>query len=163
MKKYNKMTQTKSDTPRTFTIRPALADDHTAISALWLKGSLQAHPFVAATYWKEQLHTMSNDYLPSCECWVLEADHGILGFSAMHDDELSALFVHADRQGQGYGVALLNHAKQLRPLLWLAVYEQNQRALLFYQQQGFRNEKRQRCENTQVWEWVMRRKDKDND
>ncbi len=151
------MTHTKSGSPKKFTIRPALADDLPVIGALWLKGSLQAHPFAPATYWQEQLHTMLSDYFPSCECWVLEVDHEILGFSALHDDELSALFVRADKQGLGYGVALLNHAKQLRPALWLAVYEQNQPTLSFYQKHGFRKEKRRRCENTQVWEWVMRR------
>lgn len=154
------MTHTQFDSTKKFTIRPALADDLPIIGDLWLKGSFEAHPFVAATYWQEQLRTMLNDYLPICECWVLEVDHELLGFSALHADELSALFVRSDKQGQGYGVALLNHAKQLRPTLWMAVYEQNQRTLLFYQQHGFRKEKRRRCENTQVWEWVMRRENK---
>lgn len=157
------MKNKKNDSPKKFTIRRALADDFPVIAALWLKGSLEVHHFVSAGYWQEQLHTMLNNYFPSCECWVLEVDHEVVGFSALNDGELSALFVRADKQGLGYGVALLNHAKQLRPELWLAVYEQNQRTLLFYQQHAFRKEKRRRCENTQVWEWVMRWKNKHND
>ena len=157
------MTPQQSNSPKNFTIRPALADDLPVIGTLWLKGSFEAHHFVSAVYWQEQLHTMLNDYFPSCECWVLELDHEIVGFSALHDDELSALFVRTDKQGQGFGVALLNHAKQLRPTLWLAVYEQNQATLLFYQRHGFHKKKRRRCENTRVWEWVMRWENKDED
>jgi putative acetyltransferase len=93
------MIHAKSDSPKKFTIRPALTNDLPVIGALWLKGSLQAHHFVPADYWQEQLQTMLNDYLPNCELWLLEVDHEILGFSALHDSELSALFIRADKQG----------------------------------------------------------------
>lgn len=136
-------------------IRRSHPQDIVIIGDIWLRGSLQAHDFISGDYWRGQLAAMCDIYFPSCELWILEANGDILGFIALHHDELSALFVDTHAQGKGWGVILLDHAKQLRGNLWLAVYEKNRHAQIFYERHGFTKHKRQVCENTDAYEWIM--------
>jgi GNAT superfamily N-acetyltransferase len=71
------------------------------------------------------------------EVWVWEEDGRILGFAALHGDEVPALYVEPDAQGRGIGSALFEHLTERRPggfRFW--VFQQNERARRFYERHG---------------------------
>jgi GNAT superfamily N-acetyltransferase len=65
----------------------------------------------------------------------------VLGFVTVHDDELEQIFVAKEARGTGAASKLLRHgeaviAKRFQ-LAWLAVVAGNDRALHFYQREGW--------------------------
>lgn len=68
---------------------------------------------------------------------MLEDPSGVLGFCSLLGNQLAALFVDPAHQGKGLGKQLLEHAKNLRGELTLAVYKENAPSLAFYRSQGF--------------------------
>lgn len=118
-------------------IRPYRASDSAAALDIWLRASIQAHDFVAATFWQEQLGVMRDHYLPQAETLLLEENAKPLAFLSLHEDHLAALFVAPEEQGRGIGRKLLEAAMQQRTQLKLTVYKANDRAVAFYQTAGF--------------------------
>jgi GNAT superfamily N-acetyltransferase len=85
---------------------------------------------------------VANRLLPNEEVWVAEQDGEILGFLALHHDEhgdwVSQLYLRPGHWRQGFGTALLGHAKALRPAgLRLWCFQVNTRARAFYERHGF--------------------------
>ena len=60
------------------------------------------------------------------------------GVIRVYDGALSTLYVHPEKQGQGYGRALLNFALTLDPNLRLTVLSTNEKAAGMYLRHGFR-------------------------
>jgi putative acetyltransferase len=81
---------------------------------------------------------MRDRYRPASENWVYCEEERILGFFALQQNTLAALFVVPEHQGRGIGRLLLNHAKSLRQTLSLTVYEANTKAIDFYIHHGFK-------------------------
>ena len=121
-------------------IRGFQNDDMDAVLAIWLAASNQAHDFMGEGYWAQHLEAMRHQYLPAAEIQVYEAGdgQGIMGFLAIHEDCLAALFVAPEAQGLGIGQALMAKAKSLRSSLSLSVYASNARSVAFYERCGFR-------------------------
>ena len=70
---------------------------------------------------------------------VHEAQTELMGKNAM---EIERIYVASAHQGQGIGKQLINFAKEKgransMQILWLGVWEHNDKALLFYHRQGF--------------------------
>ena len=118
-------------------IRPYHANDANAVLDIWLTASLQAHAFIAESFWRDQLAAMRDIYLPQAETLVLEEDGEILGFASLHEQRMAALFIAPSAQGQGLGKHLLDETKRRRSVLELSVYSANTRACRFYQACGF--------------------------
>ena len=55
----------------------------------------------------------------------------------MQEDYLAGLFVKKEFRCMGVGKQLLDYIKARYTTLWLHVYQQNQRAVAFYQREGF--------------------------
>ena len=104
---------------------------------IWYEASVKAHDFISEDYWKESKDLMKSKYLPMSEVFVAEQEGEILGFIALVDLYLAAIFVNVERQGQGIGTKLLNHAKGIRNELQLKVYEKNEDSIAFYKSKGF--------------------------
>ena len=71
------------------------------------------------------------------EVWVWEEDGRILGFTALHGDQVPALYVEPDAQGRGIGSALFRRLTERRPggfRFW--VFQRNARARRFYERHG---------------------------
>lgn len=118
-------------------IRPFAETDLAAVMELWLASNLQAHPFIAPSYWAEHLEEVKS-LIPRAEVYVHESGGMVNGFlGLMGKGEIAGLFVAAHARGQGIGTGLMCKAKGLYNELFLSVYEKNARAVRFYRCEGF--------------------------
>lgn len=137
-------------------IRKSTAHDMDIMLDIWLNASIQAHDFVEASYWQSQRDNMRNVYLPASENYVYEQDSNVVGFYALYDDCLAALFVAPEHQGCGIGSQLIEHAKRQRELLTLSVYTKNNDSVAFYLKHGFEITIEQTDPNTGQSEYSMK-------
>lgn len=137
-------------------IRPFAETDLAAVMELWLASNLQAHPFIAPSYWAEYLEEVKS-LLPQVEVYVDESGGVVNGFLGLTGKgEIAGLFIAAHARGQGIGTRLMRKAKELYDELSLSVYEKNARAVHFYRREGFQLvEKREDPDTGQV-EYRMR-------
>lgn len=104
---------------------------------IWLTSNLEAHPFVAKEYWYENLPQVKID-LPKATIYVAtDAKDQPLGFIGIIDNYIAGIFVKSTARSQGVGHKLLACAKKNTALLTLNVYQKNERAVAFYQREGF--------------------------
>ncbi|MEH6512160.1 MAG: GNAT family N-acetyltransferase [Maribacter arcticus] len=92
---------------------------------------------------------------PDSDFFFVYSNNEILGYFKLNvgvaqsdikqDDsiELERIYVLVENQGLGLGEVFLNHIKNValkrkKKMLWLGVWEQNIRAIKFYERQGFR-------------------------
>ena len=92
---------------------------------------------------------------PDSDFFFVYSNNEILGYFKLNvgvaqsdikqDDsiELERIYVLVEHQGLGLGEVFLNHIKKValkrkKKMLWLGVWEQNIRAIKFYERQGFR-------------------------
>ena len=101
-------------------IRKYNENDLDSVLEIWLNASVQAHNFVSAEFWESQLDNMRNIYIPSSETYVYEVESKVVGFYALYENNLAAIFVAPEHQGKGIGKQLLSHAKAKRTVLSLS-------------------------------------------
>ncbi len=136
-------------------IRPYQSGDTETVLNIWLAASIKAHDFVDASFWHSQVDNMRNLYLPNAETYVYQQDNQVLGFYALDEKHIAAIFVAPGSQGQGIGKQLIAHAKQQRSVLTLSVYKQNTASYQFYLSQGFSLVKEQIDPHTGLPEYTM--------
>lgn len=138
-------------------IRPFRADDLDALMALWLTTTIEAHPFIDETYWRESEALVRDVYLPDAATWIAEKEGSLLGFiSVMERQFIGALFIARSAQGNGIGSALIKQVKARYPELMLEVYKENVSAIGFYVKQGFGIVSEQPHPDTGQTTYVMR-------
>ena len=105
---------------------------------IWLHGNLDAHAFIAASFWTEPFE-MVRDLLPQAELYVHENENTgqIDGFIGLTENHIEGIFVAKAARSKGIGKALLEYAKSRKPCLTLSVYQKNERALAFYRHEQF--------------------------
>jgi len=126
-----------------------------ACADIWLQASLAAHNFVAPDFWHENYSAMKEQYLPSSDLYLAKEKDTILGFAALYQGALEALFVRPACWGKGVGSRLLRHVQNLHAELALAVYSKNSRAMNFYLHHGFTVCREQTCPHTGEPELLM--------
>ncbi|WP_340608470.1 N-acetyltransferase [Xenorhabdus bharatensis] len=136
-------------------IRKFLSEDMDTVLIIWLEASIKAHHFVAADFWQSQIENMRNIYIPASEVYVYTQNQKVIGFYALHNDILAAIFVSPDSQGQGVGKELIMDAKNRRTELTLSVYQENKSSYNFYLSQGFYVAEEGKDEATGHSEYVM--------
>ena len=119
-------------------IRKFESRDLDAVMQIWLHGNLDAHAFIAASFWTEHFE-MVHDLLPQAELYVHENENTgqIDGFIGLTENHIEGIFVAKAARSKGIGKALLEYAKSRKPRLTLGVYQKNERALAFYQREQF--------------------------
>ena len=119
-------------------IRKFETRDLDTVMQIWLHGNLDAHAFIAASFWTEHFE-MVHDLLPQAELYVHENENTgqIDGFIGLTENHIEGIFVAKAARSKGIGKALLEYAKSRKPCLTLSVYQKNQRALAFYRREQF--------------------------
>ncbi|ESP94776.1 MULTISPECIES: N-acetyltransferase [Pseudoalteromonas] len=118
-------------------IRKGRSSDIESVLLVWLAASQQAHHFVPESFWRDHQDTMRHVYLPSSDNYVYLDNHEIIGFYALVENTLAAIFVLPEKQGRGVGKRLIADAKSRCNNLELSVYKRNIASVAFYQRQGF--------------------------
>lgn len=136
-------------------IRKYNKNDLDSVLEIWLNASIKAHDFILAEFWESQVESMRNIYIPASEVYVYEIDSKVIGFFALYESRLAAIFVAPELQGKSIGKQLLNHAKNQRTILTLSVYKENQASYQFYLSQGFNVVSEQLDEHTGHPEYTM--------
>lgn len=122
---------------------------------IWLDASTVAHSFIKPEFWTSNHHAMAEKYLPASEVYIAKAHSKIMGFAAVCENSLAALFVAPTEWGKGVGSKLLCCVKDSHQNLTLAVYKSNERAVGFYQRHGFFVLCEQTCSHTGETELLM--------
>ena len=119
-------------------IRKFETQDLGTVMQIWLHGNLNAHAFIAASFWRGHFE-MVRDLLLQAELYVHEneAPRQIDGFIGLTENHIEGIFVAKAARSKGIGKALLDYAKSRRPRLDLSVYQKNERALAFYRHEQF--------------------------
>jgi putative acetyltransferase len=112
------------------------ADDLDAVLRIWFEANIHAHDFIPQAYWEAHFETVK-EMLPQAEIYVHEHAQTIGGFVGLDGHYIAGIFVASDMRSNGIGKALLDHCKRLYDTLSLRVYQNNARALHFYQREGF--------------------------
>jgi putative acetyltransferase len=136
-------------------IRKMRKDDIDVVVDIWYKASIQAHSFIPKEYWEDNKNLMKYKYLPISDVYLAVKGKAVLGFIALVNDNLAAIFVEPELQGKGAGSLLLDYAKSIRNVLWLKVYENNKRGTKFYKNNGFKIKSKSIDRETREAELVM--------
>lgn len=146
-----------------YEIRRMEEKDLDSVMVIWLETNKQAHQFIAETYWENNFEQVK-EILPQAEVYVAErkglleeSDDSLLaGFIGMDENYVEGIFVRKDCQSHGIGKGLLDYAKGIKPELSLNVYEKNNRAVQFYEREGFEICEKTVDEATGQAEYLMR-------
>ncbi|MET0372612.1 MAG: acetyltransferase [Sphingobium sp.] len=119
------------------TIRPSRPEDVPRAVEIWCTAVDATHDFLTpvdrATIGEEVA-----GFLPDTPMLLaVDAQGHALGFMALDDDHMEALFIDPAARGTGIGRTLVEHALARHPRLTTDVNEQNAQAVGFYQRMGF--------------------------
>ncbi|MCB0217066.1 MAG: GNAT family N-acetyltransferase [Chloroflexi bacterium] len=103
----------------------------------WYAASLLAHPFLSEAFLAEERQTIEDVYLALARTWVYIEAGQVQGFVSLIGDEVGAIFVRPERQGEGIGRALLDRARLGHASLDVEVFEANPGGRAFYTAYGF--------------------------
>lgn len=122
---------------------------------IWLAASIEAHAFISSTFWQDRWRMMKETYLPASTLYGYKQAGQLVGFAAIHENALAALFVLPAWQGKTVGRQLLCSLQKEYQSLTLTAYCKNRAAVCFYKKYGFAIAKRQTCLHTQEPEFLM--------
>ncbi len=117
-------------------IRKFRMQDLDACMEIWFGANMQAHRFIEHSYWQNHFEQVRRQ-LPSADIYVYEENERIYGFIGCIDTYIAGLFVMSCHRGKGIGKQLLNQLKEHKQALSLHVYKENNRAVQFYEREGF--------------------------
>ena len=137
-------------------IRAFEENDLTAVMQIWLDTNIKAHYFIPKEYWTDN-YEMVRSVLPQAEIYVYENDatKQIDGFIGLLNEYIKGIFVREGIQSNGIGKQLLEYAKCVKSNMSLCVYQENTRAIQFYQREQFVIQSENIDDNTNQKEYVM--------
>ncbi len=106
--------------------------------AVWEKSVRSSHHFLQEEDIEYFKPLIRNQYLPAVNLFVIRDDRGnIDAFMGLSDDMLEMLFVLPEKQGKGYGGALVDYAVNKCGIYKVDVNEDNVQAYRFYLKMGY--------------------------
>ena len=106
----------------------------------WYSASMVAHPFLSEEFFEQERENIVSIHVPNAETWVYELDGIVIGFIALIENEVGAIFLDPKFHGRGIGRALMDHARNQRSELELDVFKENVIGRNFYKKYGFKEE-----------------------
>lgn len=106
--------------------------------ALWRRSVLATHTFLSVADADALMPVVRHEVLGSLEVWVLDNAGTAIGFMALNQNSIEALFMDPGQRRHGGGRQMLQHARSLKGPLAVDVNEQNLQALQFYLAEGFK-------------------------
>ncbi len=118
-------------------IRQYKESDLNAVLDSWEAATRLAHEFMANDFIILQRKNVAEVYLPNTDTWVAEVDGEVIGFIALMDSEVGAIFLQPLHHGKGIGRALMDKARSLHGNLEVEVFKENAIGRNFYSKYGF--------------------------
>lgn len=142
-------------------IRKLQKTDIDTVSQIWLDANRDTHDFIPAEYWENNFLPVK-EMLLQAEVYVYmdECKNRIEGFAGLDQEYIAGIFVRKEARSEGIGKALLDFVKEKKQELTLNVYRKNERAVRFYEREGFHIIERTTDESTGEKEYLMRWKGK---
>ncbi|MFR5265411.1 N-acetyltransferase [Clostridium sp.] len=139
-------------------IRKLENKDVDKIMTIWKESTIKAHDFIDKQYWEDNYETVKNIYLPMSETFLYVDQDNIKGFISIIENEfIGALFIDVNYQGEGIGSKLIDYVTEKYGELKLVVYKDNERAVKFYKNKGFKVIKEQESEDSNFKEYIMKK------
>ena len=107
------------------------------IADIWEASVRSSHHFLTENDIAFYKPLVINRYLPAFELYVMRENGKIAAFIGLAGGNIEMLFVRPDKQGRGYGTALVDYAIKSKGVRTVDVNEQNETALRFYLAKGF--------------------------
>lgn len=117
-------------------IRPAAEGDTEAIVAIWRGACEASYGFLPRKYVRGYERWLRGGVLVAHPALVVD-DGMVRAFLLRQGQFVGSLFVEPPRQGRGLGKRLLDAAKEASPVLLTSAFARNERAVRFYQREGF--------------------------
>ncbi|MGH1456831.1 MAG: GNAT family N-acetyltransferase [Alphaproteobacteria bacterium] len=111
--------------------------DLSAVMSAWESANALAHPFLEKGFVDKLRHDIPNIYLPNADVWVSEYNGKVVGFIALIENEVGAIFVDTQFHKLGIGKTLMDKAVSLHPKLEVDVFTDNAMGRRFYSSYGF--------------------------
>ena len=108
------------------------SSDYNEIADVWEASVRSSHHFLTENDIAFYKPLVINRYLPAVELYVMRENGKIVAFIGLAGDNIEMLFVRPDKQGKGYGTALVDYAIKSKGIRKVDVNEQNEIALHFY-------------------------------
>lgn len=121
-------------------IRKYVEADIDAKIDVWFKASKLATPFLSDEFLEQEKYNIRNIYSKFAETWIAEYEGKLVGFIALIDNEVGAIFVDPDYHGKKIGKALMDKAIELRGDVFLDVFKKNHIGQKFYFSYGFKKD-----------------------
>lgn len=118
-------------------IHTACQADIAELIDIWDEATLSSHNFISETVWLAHKESLLAYYIAEADIFLATKGDEIIGFIALINLEVPALFVSPKYQNLGIGSRLLLYVKFICIHLWLRVYKKNKNAIHFYQNHGF--------------------------
>ena len=139
-----------------YTIRKLKNKEIDKVMEIWKFSTVKAHSFIDEKYWENNYDVVKSIYMPLADTFVYDDGESIRGFISIVDNEfIGALFIDIDYQGLGIGSKLIDYVSNKYKKLGLAVYKENEGAVMFYQKKGFKVIREQQNEDSGFDEYIM--------
>ena len=120
-------------------IEKAHKEDHAQIIAVWESSVRATHHFLQESDILFYKSLIADQFLDMVDLYAIrDTDRNITGFLGVSDDNIEMLFIHPGSQGKGLGKTLLLFGIHNLGMRKVDVNEQNEAALKFYNQFGFK-------------------------
>ena len=117
-------------------IRKFQISDTEQVMKIWLSGNMEAHSFVPEKYWQSHFKEVQ-EALQQADVWVYDINGNVHGFIGLINEYIAGIFVDKNYRSKGIGTQLVNFVKEKYDTLSLNVYQENPRAVAFYQSECF--------------------------
>ena len=117
-------------------IEPCNENDYKTLVEIWERSVRATHEFLTEKDIMEIKESLISKYFKAVSLYMIFDEETIAGFIGLYDHNIEMLFVDSNNMGKGLGSKLLDFAKSLGADS-VDVNEQNPKALVFYQANGF--------------------------